>query len=301
MDNLTHAMLGLTINNLLSGTRRNRGTFWVSLVASELPDIDILYRFKGAAEYMLNHRGISHSVVGIVLCAGVITLLSRRMFPENRSRLIFLLALGCLGTHVLFDLFTSWGTQFLVPFSNKYFYLDYLPIVDFVIIAVLVFFLVLGRIHGSHRNKAAILAVVFVCGFVLTRGITHHNLLEHMQRAYPGAQVAVLPSLSPLSWQAVVDSGHTLIRKDIVWPAMVIQREIHISKENKVPIALYQDNEEFKRVVNCFRKPVWEINEHRLVVRDLFYGFREVFFPLNEQGEIVGRATAGGRHVFMAK
>ena len=66
MDNLTHALVGLTVNNSLP--ERTRTTFWVSLLASELPDVDILYVLSGSsADYLLNHRGYSHSVSALFL------------------------------------------------------------------------------------------------------------------------------------------------------------------------------------------------------------------------------------------
>jgi len=301
LDNLTHALIGLTINNLLPDTKRNSGTFWISLTASELPDVDILYRLKSATDYMLNHRGISHSIVAMVIFAGIITLISKKTFPDNRPKLVFLLALGCLGLHVLFDLFTSWGTQFLTPFNNRYFYLDYLPIADLVIIALLLFFLGFSRLIKFHRNKIAFLALFILCGFVFARAVTHNYLVEYTQRSYPGARVAVLPGFSPLHWKAIVESDYTLIKKDIVLPGMESQRNMNMVEENQVSIEIYQDNDEFNRVVNFFRKPVFVINGDKLVVRDIFYNFREVIFQLNNQGKIIGRAISNNHHTFTAK
>lgn len=85
MDNVTHALIGMTANSLLK--EKSRTTFWVSLVASEIPDIDILYRLKGSLDYLLNHRGFSHSLPGLLLAALVITIVAGRMDPTDKKNI----------------------------------------------------------------------------------------------------------------------------------------------------------------------------------------------------------------------
>lgn len=295
MDNLTHALIGLTLNNTLPATKRNWGTFWVSLVASELPDMDILYRIKSGAAYLLNHRGISHSIPAMLVFAGITTLVSRKAFPNNRPKLVFFLALGCLGLHILFDLFTSWGTQLLTPLYDKWFYLDYLPIVDLVIIVIMLFFLLLRRTKRFNQKKLAFLALVLISGFVMARGVTHAYLVEYLQKAYPNAHVAILPGYSPLKWKGILEFENTLIKGDINLPGSGDLENTKMITVSQVPMEKYKDDDEFNRVTDFFRKPIYTIKGDKLVVNDFYYDFREVVFPLDKQGKIAGKASSGDR------
>lgn len=294
MDNLTHALLGLTINNTLP--RKNRATFWVSLVASELPDIDILYTLRDGTDYLLNHRGLSHSIPALIMFAGLITILAKKVFPGSRSRLIFLLALGCLGLHVLFDLFTSWGTQFLAPFYAGWFYLDYLPIVDWVIIVLALLFMALGRWNRFDRRKTAFLAVVLIGVFVLFRAASHTYLVNRLQDAYPGAKVSVVAGFSPLRWKGFVETEETLIRGNVLIHQPGKLTDVHRLKVYPTDISKYRNNVEFMRVTNFFRRPLYAVQGDTLVVNDFYYNFRQVVFPLDEQQTIAGKAVSRDQH-----
>ncbi len=295
MDNFTHALIGLTLNNTLPKEKRNWGTSLVCLVASELPDIDILYRLKGSTDYLLGHRGISHSIPAVMLFAGLITLVSRKAFPQNSSKIVLLLASGCLGLHILFDIFTSWGTQFLTPFYGKWFHLDYLPIVDLVIIAIALFFMFLSQFKRINRRKAAFLAVVFISGFIMVRGATHMFLVKYLQSNYPNAVVAVLPGYSPLSWKGILEYSDTLMKGDLNLLSLDSLKNVRTNSLSQEPIEKYVGNSEFERTTNFFRKPIYTILDDRIVVKDFYYDFREVVFPLDGQGKITGRASSGER------
>jgi len=293
MDNLTHALIGLTVNNTLP--KKDRVTLLTSLLASELPDIDIIYSLQGGTSYLLNHRGITHSVPAIFLFAGLLTIIARIIYPKSDSRTVFLLSSGCLSLHVLFDLFTSWGTQFLTPFSNKYFSLDYLSIIDYVIIVTALAFLILPVICRLDRRKAALFAVLTITCYVSFKAVTHSMLIDGLRKTYPNSvKVAVMPDTSPLKWRGIVEFNDHLIKGNINLTDNKILSSVEQVKPINADISLYKNSPELMEVANFFRRPDYAITGDSLVVKDL-YRNRQVVFPLDSGKMIVGNGIISRR------
>src|SRR2546425_11547494 len=87
MDNLTHTLTGVA----LSQAGLNRKTRFATLalvIGSNLPDVDIVTRLAGSATYLKYHRGITHSVLGVIvlsaLLAGAIYYLGGAARPPKK-------------------------------------------------------------------------------------------------------------------------------------------------------------------------------------------------------------------------
>ncbi|MFZ5631266.1 MAG: metal-dependent hydrolase [Bacillota bacterium] len=296
MDNITHGLIGLTVNSLLK--QKDRTTFWVSLVASEIPDIDILYRFKGQTDYLLNHRGFSHSLPGLLLLAAAVTLIACRLWPGADRKRIFLLASLCLGLHVTFDLFTSWGTRLFFPFSKRWLYLDFVPIVDLVIIIIAVISLAVHRLAGGRRRLFPAAGALLICLFVLGRFACHEYLVAKYRSFYPGAGVSVLADFSPLRWKVIVEQQDCLLSGKIDLRELG-QSPPGLSSTPVPPVNTdkYAAHPIFAAVHHFFRYPVYTFKEQSdgrvLVVRDFYYNFREVMFPLDGNDNIAGDPLPG--------
>jgi len=128
---------------------------------------------------MLYHRGPTHAlwfgpVVGTALGALAAGTLERRRAsstapaPERRRAWIGLFVLT-LFTHPLLDVFTTYGTQLLAPFSNRRFAWDAIGIIDpaysFLLAAALVVGIRLGPGNGRAR-RAAFVALALSSAYV---------------------------------------------------------------------------------------------------------------------------------------
>ncbi|MFZ5646604.1 MAG: metal-dependent hydrolase [Bacillota bacterium] len=290
MDNITHALIGLTANSLLK--EKNKTTFWISLISSELPDIDILYRLKSSAEYMLNHRGFSHSLPGLFLMAGIVTLVAGLLSPGADRKKIFLLSSFCLILHVAFDVFTSWGTQLFFPIWDRWFYLDFVPIIDLVIIIIAAAALIAGRLAPGRRRIISLAGTLLIILFLLGRFAGHEYLVNKYQALYLHARVSVMAGFSPLDWKVIVEKEDQLLSGKV----SLIEKEspeLGVTPVARQDAGRYMSNPQFYRVVNFFRYPVYTVKEFNdgkiLVINDLYYGFRQVMFPLDENYNIAGR------------
>lgn len=291
MDNLTHALVGATMSRAIAGTAHRSPVWWTLLISSEIPDIDALYMLQGNVSYLINHRGWTHSLPGLVLLAlGValaVYLASRR---EGKFRVLLAYSLLAAVVHVGLDALTSWGTGLLHPFRLEWVYLDILPIVDPVILFILSAGLLAARRRPwARRSAAAALAAVLV--FTAVRGVLHYEAVYSNHRPPSTGQLLALPTFSPLQWRMVVEEpgGYKLGRLDLWSGAFRETARVPVTGEAEVPFPAGDPVNH--AVLSFFRVPVFSGAPGEggafVLLRDLSYdrGLREVLLEVNNPVE----------------
>ena len=138
MDNLTHTLTGVAIARLGLEKRCPGATLTLAL-ASNLPDIDIVAGLWGNVAYLEHHRAITHAFpASLLLAAGLAAMLA--FWPGSPRRFVPTLLLSWLGIclHIVWDLWTSYGTRILLPFDATWYSLDWMFIVDPILLGILV-------------------------------------------------------------------------------------------------------------------------------------------------------------------
>ncbi len=147
MDNLTHSLVGLTAAK--AGLEKlSPGTTTLCVLAANAPDSDILALvFGGRWTFLHYHRGITHSIVGTIVLALALPVVfylgdllrSRIRDTPTQVRLggLMLASLVVTATHPLLDWTNNYGVRFLLPWNAKWFYGDFVFILDPVIWLVL--------------------------------------------------------------------------------------------------------------------------------------------------------------------
>ncbi len=138
MDSITQFTLGAVIGHAVVGkTAQRKAIIWGGIIAT-LPDLDVLFSpFLNDMESLAIHRGYSHAWLIQLMVAPLIALLPWLIhYPKKNTKsktaywrwlLVVVLALT---THSLIDLFTVYGTQIFLPFTDKPYALNNLFIVD---------------------------------------------------------------------------------------------------------------------------------------------------------------------------
>lgn len=121
MDSLTQIVIGIATADLCAGKVLRRKTYLYGALLGTLPDLDVAVGlFMDPVNGMAIHRGVSHSLLLFLFLSPVLGLLISKL--EN-NRITFksavFLVFCCLATHVIIDLFTSWGTQVFWPLSHR--------------------------------------------------------------------------------------------------------------------------------------------------------------------------------------
>jgi membrane-bound metal-dependent hydrolase YbcI (DUF457 family) len=261
LDNITHTLTGITLVRAGLG-RKTRGGMAAMILASNAPDLDIVSAITGGAvPYLAAHRGPTHGPLGIIGLAlasalivwGALWLRGRDRGDVTLALLGRLAATALAGStlHVLMDLPTSYGVRLLSPFDTTWYALDWLPIVDIYLWALLGLGLLAARLDPSRRVAVAraVLAgaVLFYAGRAIaqrhaltlaaefradgTRAecatapvLSTHPAVIEARVAGPGAclQAAALPTfLSPLTWQLIRQQtdGYELRQVSLLWPS----------------------------------------------------------------------------------
>lgn len=133
MDSLTQIVLGAAVAEVVAGKQiANKALLW-GAIGGTIPDLDVLGGFfMGEVEYVNFHRGFSHSLVFAFLMAPALGwLLTQSRWSEGKPFGFWVkLFFWTIFTHPLLDIFTSYGTQIFLPFSDYRVELNTIFIID---------------------------------------------------------------------------------------------------------------------------------------------------------------------------
>ena len=190
MDSITQGVLGASIGEAILGKKIGYKGAIIGAIVATIPDLDVtLYLFYDKLEMLSIHRGFSHSIVFSIFVALLITfILSKiKLFYEVKFKLLLLFTWLCLFTHILLDTFTAYGTQLLLPFSDKRLGLDSINVVDPIYTIPLLTGLVLSVwIYKSSKKKSIfnryglIISSLYLIFTLLNKGNVKANISEKL-------------------------------------------------------------------------------------------------------------------------
>jgi inner membrane protein len=200
VDNLTHSLFALTLAN--SGLRRaGRGATVTLVIASNIPDIEVVTRLTGGrVGYLAAHRGPSHGPLGLglALATGVLVWLAlratgRREGAASLASLVGLASLGVAG-HVAMDVATSYGTRILSPFDRSWFGADCMPIAEPFLWVVFAAACVGAVVRPALRTRLAACALLLMGADYAVHAAAHDAAIEQavaIQASVTSARVGV--------------------------------------------------------------------------------------------------------------
>jgi inner membrane protein len=140
MDNLTHSLVGLAAAK--AGLERlSPGATTLCVLAANAPDADVAVGlFSDRWGLLQHHRGITHSIVGVLILAVLLPLLfyagdfiicklKRRSVRAKFGGLLLASVIASF-THPVLDWTNNYGIRLLLPWNPRWFYGDFVFIVD---------------------------------------------------------------------------------------------------------------------------------------------------------------------------
>ena len=142
MDSITHTLTGAVIGRAINDERvGNWGTI-AGLAMGAFPDSDFVLGLFNRQFYLEYHRDFTHSLILIPFYAlffsWVFVKISKRPYFWSFYKICLLV----LVSHVLLDLFTSYGTMIFSPFFEHRYAWDLIFIIDLIFSGIVVFPLV---------------------------------------------------------------------------------------------------------------------------------------------------------------
>lgn len=233
MDNITHTLTGLALSRAGLG-RATRGATTALLLASNLPDIDLVASVQGSAAYLEHHRGFTHSLVGAPLLAIGLALLLRFQLKGSRLLPLLLCSLGGIAGHLFMDVWTSYGTRVLSPFDRRWVTWDLVFIVDPYVLTLLAIGVLWKRTSTSGPRIASV-GLGLVLSYVGGRAVLHAQAIDEATARLSGRSVhriAALPSaMNPFAWRVLADTGDAYWSGDLDLRGRtgpLVRREKHV-------------------------------------------------------------------------
>ena len=172
MDNITHSLVGWTIART-GLVRTSPYTTAALVIGANLPDYDIVYGMSGGLlSYLHTHRAESHSFLGLIVQAIILTsvlyginfILRKKIKNHSAIQPMSCLIAAILGllSHVLMDFTNSYGVRLLLPFSERWLYGDFIFIVDPWILLILSGAIFLGNSRKMKNTVAWGIAAGFI-------------------------------------------------------------------------------------------------------------------------------------------
>jgi inner membrane protein len=218
MDNLTHTLSGLVVARLSrkspdSDPLTLKTRIIVSALATNAPDLDILYAPFSAQLYLLHHRGESHSLLMLPVWTLLLSWLFGKLFkhPEGWRPFYVLVALSLL-IHILLDWLTGYGTQLLAPFSDHRFALGTTFIIDPVLAGLFLIGAALPALFRSSKLPA-IAASLAVVAWIGWEAVMQYRAKEigrdyaELQGWQQASVTAEARPIAPWNWTVIVKDG----------------------------------------------------------------------------------------------
>ena len=128
MDTITHIVLGAALGEVLAGEKLGKKALLIGAIAGNLPDIDFVASFwLDSARDVWFHRGITHSLLFVVVISLLLAWVARRVDRSARTdrsaaAMTFKqwwLFFGVeMLVHIFIDAFNAYGTGWFEPFSS---------------------------------------------------------------------------------------------------------------------------------------------------------------------------------------
>ena len=262
MDPLAHALAGTLLGK--TNPSRKRGLVLACLAGALIPDIDIVLTLWSRNLYITEHRGFTHSLLGLLpmslLAAWMAAWVARNWKDRASFTHLWFMALVGVVSHLLLDWCTAWGTMLLWPNRTR-FALDNLFIIDAWYWAVLALPLGAAFFFKEQSLRLCWAGFLLVLGYHGLAGYNHWKALQIVRHDRPGAVSLAFPQpFSPFRWSAY-NRAEGLVRNAYInFLEQAGPTEWNEWKEppKSAALQLVLDSPEGKQYLWFARMPMWE-------------------------------------------
>ncbi len=198
MDPLTHCLIGAVSAKAVKASPRR---FLVMGLLGLAPDLDVIMNVFGGWAHVFQHRGITHSFIGLFLQVIFYSALLKKWDKGSFNERAFHYSIP-LALHVFCDYLTSYGVPLFSPFSLASFSWDLAGSLNLFPVALTIgalWFLHKKELHG-WKATAPVWGMWVVYFMLMATGRGYAAKLTQGS----GDMVTAVPSISsPLSWRAL--------------------------------------------------------------------------------------------------
>ncbi len=251
MDTGTHFVMGIGLFALAhldpmitSHPETTQAVALGTIIGSQAPDLDGLYRFAGNAAYIRNHRGWSHSLPMLLIWPTVISLLIGLILPNAHLLSLWLWTLIAVWIHVFIDLFNTYGTQAFRPLSHRWIAWDIINIFDPFIFSVHLGGFLLWWLFPNYPGQIFAFLYLLIMIYIFWRTWYHQHLLHWVQKKIdePG-EYKVTPTYKPNVWNVLLIQKNYVKMGEIQRKRLIWTGQISLDQYDHPAVKASQDSE----------------------------------------------------------
>lgn len=215
MDTGTHVVMGLALGGLATldpvvadSSVTASSVLIATIIGSQAPDIDTVLKLKNNAVYIRNHRGITHSIPAVLLWPLLITGTIYLFYPDANLFHLWIWTFIAVFLHVFVDIFNSYGTQALRPFSPKWVALGVINTFDPFIFGIHVLGLFIWAFGADPGITFLVIYAVLIVYYAI-RFYYRHQILKAVKIMIPDAtEIIIAPTMRFHQWRIAAMNEH---------------------------------------------------------------------------------------------
>lgn len=242
MDTGTHVVMGVALGALAtadpmigSHPTATIGIMAATIIGSQIPDIDTVLKLKNNADYLRNHRGVTHSLPMLAIWPLLLSSILYLLFPQATFLHLLLWTFIAVAVHIFVDIFNAYGTQAIRPFKDTWVAFGFINTFDWFIFSTHIIAILLWLLGAPPLLTFITLYVVLAAYYVL-RFITQQVIRGRVLKLIPDAEEVITAStIHFFQWRIAVTT------KDHYYVGRSFKRNISIyEKFERLPVP---DNE----------------------------------------------------------
>lgn len=215
MDTATHFVMGFGLAGLsfvdpvvASNPELAIAAMIGTVAGSQAPDIDTVLRIrKNNASYIRNHRGITHSIPFLFIWTALITAVISLLFRDVPILHVALWTGIAVCVHVFTDVFNTYGTQAMRPFTEKWISWNIIHIFDPVLFTTHVIAILLWFFGITDPAPTFIILYSFLALYYIWRTLVHYSKTKQVRKmdtsSATGDKYYVIPTVHLNRWHVV--------------------------------------------------------------------------------------------------
>ncbi len=255
-----HGIIGLFLGSLFE---EQAGPITLLLiVASVLPDIDLVFIMLGRLSYFKHHRKLTHSVFGIPLLAFGLAFVFSRLSSLGFWEAYLISILG-MSVHIFFDLTNHFGTEVLYPLKKRRYAWEFTNVVEVPLYGLSILFLILTIFF--ERSDVARLALAMFLIYIALKAALHRVARNAAKRRY-GKSRAIPHFWNIFSWHIIHEEKDKYILSDL---NILSGKAVRARTFKKAPDSMRKIDRNLSAFFDFAEYPIIEVEEGLIKIKDL--------------------------------
>lgn len=213
MDTATHVVMGVALAGLATidpaVTSMYPAVVTTVMIGSQIPDIDTVLKLRNNAVYITHHRGITHSIPFTLFWPIVLTVMMMLIFKVDAPLHLWMWAQIAVLLHVFVDIFNSYGTQALRPFTKKWIQIGIINTFDPIIFISHIIAILLWYIGFNPISTFGSLYILLIVYYIIRRMLQQmikKNVLLRIPKDETVIKAFVAPTIRFFEWRIAVQT-----------------------------------------------------------------------------------------------